>query len=114
MILSGEKKEEYREIKEYFMSRLLYRIQYPRGGYFSAEADILKGDWRCLGWNEFTTGAPIFEHFDIIKFTNGYSKTSPSFTIECKGIEIREGKPEWGATPGEMYFVLKLGEILTQ
>jgi hypothetical protein len=31
--------------------------------------------------------------------------------IECKKIQMRDGKKEWGAEPGKHYFCLMLGEI---
>lgn len=33
-------------------------------------------------------------------------------TLEHKGIEIREGNPEWGAESGKIYFVIKHGKII--
>lgn len=91
MILKGEKKEEYREFKDFYISRLL-GFPYP-----------------------FPNISPEdFKKFDIVRFRNGYGKNVPSFDIECKGIEFREGNPEWGAIPGMEYFVIKLGEIIKQ
>jgi hypothetical protein len=55
------------------------------------------------------TRLEAFKHFDFVEFTNGYSKTSPQITMECKGIEVGAGKLEWGAVEGEQYFVIKLG-----
>ncbi len=114
MILSGEKKEEYRDVKEYWVSRLvdfktmhhshkqeLYDelVGYPKDGaqsvdyYYSNE--VIKG--RC---------------YKSVTFSNGYSKTRPQFEIELKGIEIRTGNPEWGAEEGKKYFVILLGEVI--
>ena len=74
MIRSGEKKEEYREIKPYYQSRLNEKAY---------------------------TGT----HY--IQLRNGYSKNSPTLECECF-IEIDYGKPEWGAEPGKLYYVLKI------
>ena len=41
LIEKGIKTEEYREIKPYWFSRLLYKIPSPVGGYFNASKDIL-------------------------------------------------------------------------
>ena len=118
MIASGEKPEEYREIKPYWIVRLT-NINYPEeeeGGrkgtienmvydivvnQFSGE-DVLKAYFSGL------------KSFDTITFRNGYQKNAPELLVECKGIEIREGNPKWGALPGEIYFVIKLGKILNQ
>ncbi len=74
LILSGEKKEEYREIKPYWDTR------------FSKK-------------------------YDTIRFKNGYSKDSPVFDIELKGIKKGIGKREWGGSP-EVVYILQLGQIL--
>lgn len=79
MIASGEKKEEYREIKPYWRNRLI---------------DI------------------NFKRFDVVKFRNGYSKDSPTITVEFIRCDMAEGRKEWGAEPGVRYFVIKLGEKL--
>lgn len=55
------------------------------------------------------TRLEAFKHFDLVEFTNGYSKTSPQITMECKGIEVGTGKVEWGAVENTQYFVIKLG-----
>lgn len=90
MIKSGEKKEEYREIKPYYTSRICKILNleniYPHLEY-------------CL--DKFT-----FEPVKI-KFRNGYYSTSP--TIICNVIfKIGYGKEEWGAEPSKLYYVLKI------
>lgn len=89
MILSGDKKEEYREIKPYWIGRL---------------SDIPKG---YSNWDEG------IKYFNTITLKNGYASDAPEMVIECKGIQIREGNPNWGAEEGKKYFVLSLGEILS-
>lgn len=34
--------------------------------------------------------------------------------MECKGIEVRKGNPEWGAIENEYYFVIKLGNEISR
>jgi hypothetical protein len=53
-----------------------------------------------------------FRHYDAITFRNGYAKDAPQFTIECQGIDIRNGREKWGAEKGKFYFVLQLGRII--
>lgn len=77
MILSGEKKEEYREIKDFYKGRF-------------------------GGWLDDTPRK--------IRFRNGYSKKAPSFVAKCT-MRIGVGNPEWGATPGKMYYILEIREI---
>lgn len=84
MILSGEKKEEYREIKPY------YEIRF-------------KNLWE-------DTIAPKLTKRKIM-FRNGYHKDSPSFVAECT-CTIGTGREEWGAEKYKQYFVLTINEIL--
>jgi len=50
--------------------------------------------------------------YDTIKFRNGYSKTAPSMTVECKGLMSGLGIIEWGAPEAQPVYILKLGEVL--
>lgn len=108
MIASGEKKEEYRELKDYWGYRLCYKAPVPSGGYLTKWQKLRTGDKECLR-SDFM---PNFEKFDIVRFRNGYGKNAPVIEVECNGIEIGDGKPEWGAN-GES-FIIKLGKILNQ
>lgn len=102
MIRSGKKTEEYREVKEYWIKRLVKDADYPtKEGVF----DFIDG----YGQEYCITEYQPFTH---IKFTNGYSLTSPSFTIECKGIRIGRGNPEWGAPTDKDVFIISLGKII--
>lgn len=98
MILSGEKKEEYREVKEFWVSRLAVSHLGAVGGDFHHRHKNI---------------AYRFKHFDTFTFKNGYAADAPEIVIECKGIQIKEGNAEWGAEPKTKYFVLSLGEILS-
>lgn len=98
MILSGEKTEEYREIKRHWIVQLLSNREYLTD----------KNDIDGIGG----IGGVRFKHPDTITFRNGYSKNAPTMTVECKGIKIGEGNPNWGAEPNTEYFVISLGKIL--
>lgn len=95
MILSGEKKEEYREIKPYWENRFVKifgeKAFYPRPNWVSDESVI-----------------PTVK----IMFRNGYSKTSPSFIAKCT-LSIGTGNEEWGAEKDKEYFVLTVQEIIS-
>ena len=95
MILSGEKKEEYREIKPYWVTRLCNGHNGCLGGEFMHKHKVI---------------AYTFKHFDTIRFTNGYGKNAPYFDIECKGTRICEGNPDWGGSGTT--FILSLGNII--
>ena len=85
MIASGEKKEEYREIKYFYIKRL-----YDDLPHSDAESH--------------------FKHYDAVRFHRGQGG-KVSMLVECKGIRIGRGKPEWGA-PEENVFIISLGEII--
>lgn len=93
MIASGEKKEEYREIKSYWGTRL---TDLPGGLYL-------------FSYREGYKRVP-FKHYDTVTFYLGYAKDRPSMTFKIDSISIGEGKPEWGAELGKEYFVIKIGE----
>ena len=112
MIASGGKIEEYRDIKPYWCSRLLFRIPVPWGGYLSPFSDILKEDYDFKSWKNFTGGAPVFEKFIGVLFVNGYKSDSRKIYFKLESIHIGEGKYEWGAEPGKKYFVIKFSKLL--
>lgn len=86
MILSGEKKEEYRKIKPYYRSRL-----------------------RNEGFLDQYGLPTLYQR--LVLFRNGYSGNSPSFEALCS-LDIKTGRREWGAEPGKEYYVLKILENL--
>ena len=79
MILSGEKKEEYREIKPYYDTRLLKEF-----GLFKDGDEIIKGN----------THPQLDLSKKIIRFRNGYSSNSPYFDALCT-LSIGIGNTEW-------------------
>lgn len=88
MILSGEKKEEYREVKKYYDDR------FDIPGYVWIEHSLIPA--RDV----------------IVRFRNGYKKDSPEIFVRLKRYAKGFGKPEWGAVPGEKYYVLELGNVI--
>lgn len=92
MILSGEKKEEYRDIKPYYTSRFRNDIGQWRGSLLDCVKDI--------------------EKYKIIKvlFRNGYACDAPYFIANCL-VCIGVGREDWGAEPNEEYYVLHIIEI---
>ena len=101
MIASGEKKEEYREIKLYWIKRLIDK------NLFDSVPDFM--DWLENPPHGVTLGL-VCNNFNWVQFRNGYSKDASCMLRHFAGLEIREGNPEWGAEPGVKYFVIKLGE----
>ncbi len=90
MILSGEKNEEYREIKAYWTNRLLKcDIKFDTEKII----ELLK-----LGYCTI---------FKTVQLRNGYGNNRPTITCEVK-IKIGYGKKEWGAEPGKEYYILEI------
>ncbi|MDR0979488.1 MAG: ASCH domain-containing protein [Lachnospiraceae bacterium] len=91
MIKSGEKKQEYREIKPYWTKRFL--------------SELNKRSITCNFSEEDIIGSRYF-----VIFKNGYKRNSPQ--IKCN-IELHKGygKPEWGAEEGKKYYILEILEV---
>lgn len=95
MILSGEKKEEYRALSNYWCNRFCDK------NWQSFEIEIFI---HCLNYSKL--------NFKTIVFTNGYGKNKPQIVVEYAGIDVREGNLKWGAEFGTTYFVIKIGKII--
>ena len=94
MIASGEKKEEYRGIKDYWCKRFCNKH------WQSYEREILY--------------QAINKYYDAVVFRNGYSKSAREITLECLGISIGVARPEWSDNWQGDVFIIKLGKILKQ
>ena len=100
LIKVGVKKEEYREISEYWFKRFcntapaIYRIMFRI----------------CMETKDFTMAKETnITKYSALVFTLGYPKaddTERRLVFKNPKIRIGEGKPEWGAEPGKMYFVI--------
>lgn len=100
MILSGEKKEEYREVKPYYEKRLPVNF-----GYFFTDGTLQTAyEFDCDLQKSVEAG-----HKTAIMFRNGYSKNSPQFIAECT-LSVGTGREEWGAEKGRKYFILTVHE----
>ena len=98
MILSGEKTEEYRELKRYYDSRF-------------RNAAMLKNQEYQASVSEFRNlAATVDQDIGTVRFRNGYTTDAPCFLADCK-LTVGEGKPEWGAVPGTEYYILKMKNV---
>jgi hypothetical protein len=97
MIYNGIKKEEYREIKDFWIKRLCVH------------------KFNNLSFCDLCDCCYTKKHnkFDTITFSLGYAKDRKQFVIELKDIKMKTGNPEWGAENNINYFVLELGNILS-
>lgn len=48
--------------------------------------------------------------YKYVRFSYGYTRRTMTFEIEDLGWDI--GRPEWGAIPGKVCFVIRLGRRL--
>lgn len=105
---SGIKKEDYRSLTFYWYSRLcLYRGEHKTQKWWKEYFDYY--------FSVDQESRISFKGFTQNTMTLGYPKSGDKeriIVLEHKGIEIREGNPEWGAEEGKLYFVIKHGEIL--
>ena len=103
MIASGEKKEEYREIKPYWEKR--FSPVYTDFSYLNSPKSTI--------YNTFyirrDLGGSIFR---VVEFRNGYSKNAPKIRLECLDIQTGKAKPEWSDNWQGDVFIIKLGNIL--
>lgn len=94
MIASGEKKEEYREIKQYWTSR--FSKIFPYNIYQNSAKEV---------WYLGDGTMP-----QTIILRNGYSPFSPKLRCKCK-LRIGQGKEEWGAELNKKYYILDILEV---
>lgn len=83
LIDKGIKREEYREIKDYYTKRLFLKDTEPK-----------------------------VSKFGYVTFYLGYKKKEirPQMTFRIKLICVGKGRPEWGAEEGKLYYIIVLGE----
>lgn len=107
LILSGIKKEEYREIKPYWITRLAKckgRNNPNTTGFYCKKANCNACLKRGNGFH------PI--QYDAVQFTNGYGNSKPSMLVKLEKISVGFGSVKWGAPDDEKVFILLLGDIL--
>lgn len=85
MIVSGEKREEYRAPTEYWRKRLVSEL-------------VRQGKQR--GFNGLK-----------VRIRAGYHKNAAMAELTLSMITTETGRPEWGAEPGVEYFVLHIKRV---
>ena len=106
MIVQGEKKEEYREIKPYWVARLFQNnsnivdVRYLASG-LAGRTDLLK--------KYIDAQRIVLKQYTHVLFINGYRKDSPRIEKEIDSITI--GKPKKGLCPDKWldteFFIIK-------
>ncbi len=95
MILSGEKSEEYREIKPYWTVRVVRWLGFP-----ISETELILD---LLRKQETLKAKRVI-------FQNGYGRKVPKVEIACT-LSIGSGKVEWGAEAGKEYYRFHIKSI---
>lgn len=115
MIESGEKPEEYRELKKYWIQgskRIASLTEEMEWAVWDEFIESLQNKHR--GYDSYQQ---LLEEFAVkindIDFIHFFRGGAPSFKYpnmvwECEGITIGKGNPKWGA-PEEDVFIIKLG-----
>lgn len=107
MIESGEKKEEYREIKKFWIDRLLWIHNYIDDPAVWREfVNELRHPFRYTREELFKLNCVEFGYYTHVRFRYGYTRRTMLF--ELKKIHIGVGNPKWGAPEHEV-FILTLG-----
>lgn len=98
MIVAGEKTEEYREIKPYWIKRLTTNCEV---------AYDVAAETHC--------GEVLYRPYTHVLFINGYRKDSPR--IEKEIVSITIGKPKKGLCPDKWldaeFFIIKFEQCMT-
>ena len=117
MIESGIKTEEYREIKPYWVKRLLQWQEDSRYYVISGEEiHWYDAKYICntkylnymiyeMGREDSALRAKSYTH---VCFHLGYTSTTMTFKVQ--EITIGKGNSEWGAPKDKPVFIVKLGE----
>lgn len=111
-IASGRKKEEYRQIKRFYCQRLgdyckykHYSASNTMFGVDSVPHCKIDNDRLCYCNNVYA------KEYTHVMFHKGQG--SPiTMLVECKGVTVGIGNPEWGAPENEEVFIIKLGKII--
>lgn len=102
MIASGEKKEEYREMKPYWIRRLCASPQFevqdpPCNVALCQKCFDMSPDWCCYP-------------YERVEFRLGYHKDAPRMTFKVEEVCYGRGKEKWGAPKDKSVFIIRLGD----
>lgn len=101
------KNEEYREIKPYWIKRLLHDVAVTDPSISYEElAELIKEESRHVCY--------CFNDFDVYEAKHGYARNAPNLRREILDITIGKAKPEWSDNWQGNVFIIKLGDIIKQ
>lgn len=102
LIKSGEKKEEYRKLNNYYIKRLA-------PGY-----SVLYGPTGFVFFNDQTNQMTKILLIENVKLVLGYPKkddTTKEIIFKKAILSIGTGKEEWGANHNEYYLIIRNYEV---
>lgn len=108
MTKSGQKQEEYREIKPYYTDKWIHPFDKRLAATLlnALGVQTIQNKFLIEDTNKILNQL----QYHTVHFSNGMPKrgTSPEKHIEFRKPKIRisEGRPEWGAEPHKLYFVI--------
>jgi len=117
MTADGIKKEEYRQIKPYWVKRLIDIVGPPeeekgenRNIPDNIAFDLLRHPLQQVLKDYYSK----LNTFNMVVSKNGYSKNAPVITWRHIGIRVGTPNPEWCPPEfhGKTFFILEIGEII--
>ena len=108
MTKAGVKTEDYREINDYWVRRLINGLLDDEIESFIIDITKVKLSFEHMRQEYLCS----LKEFTQNTMTLGYPKSGDKeriLKLEHKGIEIRTGNPAWGAEPDKLYFVILHG-----
>ena len=111
MIVSGVKKEEYREITPYWIKRLLYQNKDGKMLAIDKDTAIFLADNLYILEERLREMKLGFKPYDYVEFTLGYPSKCDSHRRHVRRIRtmtIGYGNPSWGAEAVRKYFIIKV------
>lgn len=105
LIKSGEKTEEYREVKSYWESR----FQLYKGKRMSAnEWDRFYDEYFSLDNKHHIS----FVNYTHVEFKNGYAKDAPTIITKCNGISVGNPTQKGSQLFDKDVFIISIGDIV--
>jgi len=99
---SGEKLEEYKNLKEWMIIRLFNVPQLMKDQNVCRNTAISYIVYSIIE-NDFSLISQYQKEYDVIKFQHAYDKTAPFFITKYNGWKYKRGSSKWGAELGKKY-----------
>lgn len=110
MFLHGIKSEEYREIKDYWLRRLVESDDDVEMNVWQQFVDEIQDP--CRNHNSLHElmlhYGFSFKKFTHVVFSNGYSKNAPKIKFQLEEITIGNANPDWSDGAKGFFLILKV------